>query len=133
MEYTVLVVEDESAVRSAMRLVLEESGHTVIEASDGTTGLELVRTARGPLVVVLDLMLPGMTGIEVLHAASQVPDIAVRAVFVITSVSRAFTIPDLGKYLHGGYLTVLPKPFAIDALLACVDEAGHHLGTLASE
>jgi two-component system chemotaxis response regulator CheY len=123
----VLVVEDDAAVRNAMRLVLEEAGHTIVEAADGKTGLELLRASPELLVIVLDLMLPRMTGIEVLHAAGHIPNIATRAAFVVTTVSRAFSSPDLAKYLHGGYLAVLPKPFDIEDLVACAEEAGRQL------
>jgi DNA-binding response OmpR family regulator len=123
----VLIVEDDAAVRNAMVLVLEEVGHTVVEAADGKAGLELLQASPEPLVVVLDLMLPRMTGIDVLHATGHIPDVATCAAFIITTVSRAYSIADVAKYLHGGYLTVLPKPFDIDELVAYVKEAGRHL------
>ncbi len=129
--YSVLIVEDDAPVRNAIRFVLVEAGHQVLEAPDGMAGLGMLRQASQPLVVVLDLMTPQMTGIELLQTVGREPDIARRTAFVITSAARAFTIPDLAKYLHGGYLTVVPKPFDLDELASCVEEAAHHLGARA--
>jgi len=59
----VLVVDDMPAVTALLRVALEDSGHTVVEASDGDACLDLVR--REPFdVVVVDMMMPGMDGIE---------------------------------------------------------------------
>ncbi len=60
----VLVVDDDETVREVVRRYLTRDGHEVLEASDGVTGLELART-RQPDLVVLDLMLPKMDGLEV--------------------------------------------------------------------
>lgn len=60
----VLVVDDDETVREVLRRYLTRDGHEVLEAADGVTGLELAR-ARHPDLLVLDLMLPGMDGLEV--------------------------------------------------------------------
>ena len=60
----VLVVDDDDTVREVLRRYLTRDGHEVIEAADGITGLGLVRSQH-PDLVVLDLMLPGMDGLEV--------------------------------------------------------------------
>lgn len=63
-EQTVLVVDDEEAIAEAVRARLESEGLNVVVAGDGAGALELARQHR-PDVVVLDLMLPGMDGLEV--------------------------------------------------------------------
>ena len=60
----VLVIEDERDIRELVRVNLEAEGFQVLEAGDGELGLSLVKTER-PAVVVLDLMLPGLSGLEV--------------------------------------------------------------------
>jgi DNA-binding response OmpR family regulator len=60
----VLVVDDDDTVRDVLRRYLARDGHEVIEAADGITGLNLVRSQQ-PDLLVLDLMLPGMDGLEV--------------------------------------------------------------------
>jgi DNA-binding response OmpR family regulator len=60
----VLVVDDDDTVREVLRRYLTRDGHEVLEAADGITGLNLVRSHR-PDLLVLDLMLPGMDGLDV--------------------------------------------------------------------
>jgi DNA-binding response OmpR family regulator len=63
-ERTILVVEDEEAIAEAVRARLMAEGYRVLVASDGPDGIRAVRAER-PDLVVLDLMLPGMDGLEV--------------------------------------------------------------------
>ncbi len=63
---TILLVEDEPVFRLIYRGVLQNAGYTVIEAPDGQTGWEMIRE-RKPDLVLLDLILPRMSGHEVLH------------------------------------------------------------------
>ena len=60
----VLVVDDDDTVREVLRRYLTRDGHQVLEAADGVTGLNLVRSQQ-PDLLVLDLMLPRMDGLEV--------------------------------------------------------------------
>jgi phosphate regulon transcriptional regulator PhoB len=60
----VLIVEDEKDIRDLVRYNLEEEGFAVIEASDGEVGLNLATRER-PTLIILDLMLPGLSGLEV--------------------------------------------------------------------
>jgi two-component system phosphate regulon response regulator PhoB len=64
MAETVLVVEDEVDILEVLQYNLEGNGYHVITAKDGPTALEAVRT-RKPSIIVLDLMLPGYSGLEV--------------------------------------------------------------------
>jgi CheY-like chemotaxis protein len=63
---TILLVEDEPVFRLIYRGVLQNAGYTVIEAPDGQTGWEMIRQQK-PDLVLLDLILPRMSGHEVLH------------------------------------------------------------------
>ncbi|WBO61514.1 response regulator transcription factor [Streptomyces camelliae] len=77
----VLLIEDDPAVREGARLALRRQGHEVAAAETGEEGLGRLRSFR-PDVVVLDLMLPGVSGLEVcrrIRADSQVPIIMVTA------------------------------------------------------
>ena len=77
----VLVVDDDDTVREVLRRYLTRDGHEVLEAADGITGLTLVRT-ENPDLLVLDLMLPGMDGLEVcreIRRTSTVPVIMLTA------------------------------------------------------
>ncbi|MEV7222937.1 response regulator transcription factor [Streptomyces sp. NPDC093681] len=77
----VLIVEDDRAVRDGLLLALRRQGHEVAAAATGEDGLEQLRTFR-PEAVVLDLMLPGMSGLEVcrrIRAHDQLPIIMATA------------------------------------------------------
>jgi DNA-binding response OmpR family regulator len=64
MKPNVLVVDDDASIRQLVRLYLEREGHRVAEAPDGTTALQLAAATRFDLVL-LDVMLPGVDGLEV--------------------------------------------------------------------
>jgi DNA-binding response OmpR family regulator len=77
----VLVVDDDATVRDVLRRYLSRDGHEVLEAADGPTGLRRAQAER-PDLVVLDLMLPGMDGLDVcreLRRTSSVPVIMLTA------------------------------------------------------
>ena len=71
-EQTVLVVDDEEAIAEAVRARLESEGYRVVVAADGPQAIELHAEQR-PDLVVLDLMLPGMDGLEVCKEIQQRP------------------------------------------------------------
>ena len=81
MERQVLVVDDEPQIRAVLRAYLEADGFSVTEAGTGGDALRLVRS-EGPSLVLLDVRLPDVDGIEVLRTLrqdSQVPVILVTA------------------------------------------------------
>jgi len=107
----VLVIEDDPASRSAIVKSLREMRHTVFEAADGVTGLQIAQTE--PLdAVVLDLMLPRMDGIRLLtelRRTSRVP---------VIIVSGRRTEDDRVEALDLGADDYLTKPFTVRELLA---------------
>src|SRR5215472_3968619 len=99
---TVLVIDDEDPIRNVVRITLQEAGYTVLEAPDGRrVELELLRTSDSPLVILLDLMMPGMSGIELLRAVVANPPLNTHHAYIIFSAARAFTAPTLHFYLPG--------------------------------
>lgn len=107
----VLVIEDDTASRLAIVEALRESQHTVFEAADGVTGLELARAE--PLdAVVLDLMLPRMDGIRLLAELRRTNRVPV----VVVSARR--TEDDRVEALDLGADDYLTKPFTVRELLA---------------
>ena len=106
-----LVIEDDSASRSAIAKALRESRHTVFEAADGVAGLEIAATE--PLdAVVLDLMLPRMDGIRLLTKLRQTNRVPV----IIVSARQ--TEDDRVEALDLGADDYLTKPFTARELLA---------------
>jgi CheY-like chemotaxis protein len=81
---SILVVDDDPAVRQLMRRILEKEGHTVIEAENGRRGLE--RLAKGiPSLILLDLMMPEMDGFEFLTRFRANPRFSETPVIVLTA------------------------------------------------
>jgi DNA-binding response OmpR family regulator len=70
---TVLVVDDDAQIRNLLRLYLERGGHRVAEAADGHEALERARSAK-PDLVLLDVMLPGVDGLEICRRIREVAD-----------------------------------------------------------
>jgi len=110
---TVLVVEDESAVRSFTSMVLKRSGYQVIEASNGEEALSLSRGHLGEIqLLVTDMVMPGMGGRQVAEALeTQRP--AMRVLYVSGYTENA--IAKRGSL--GADLPFLQKPFTMEALL----------------
>jgi DNA-binding response OmpR family regulator len=110
--FKVLVVEDDPQITRVLRLELEHEGYLVDTASDGLSGLE--KALKEPDLVILDLMLPKMDGLEVctrVRAKSRVP------IIMLTAKDR---VPDRVSGLDLGADDYLTKPFFIEELLARV-------------
>jgi DNA-binding response OmpR family regulator len=108
--YKILVVEDDAQILRVLELELKHEGYEVETARDGLAGLE--RALKEPDLVVLDLMLPKLDGMEVcarIRAKSSVP------IIMLTAKDR---IPDRVAGLDHGADDYLTKPFSIEELLA---------------
>jgi two-component system alkaline phosphatase synthesis response regulator PhoP len=110
---TVLVVDDEPAIRELVRFALEREGFQVEMAADGWEGLNLARTQK-PDLVVLDLMLPGLSGEEVCRALRAETDIPVLMLTARKEESDRIAGLELGA---DDYVT---KPFSPRELTARV-------------
>jgi two-component system, OmpR family, phosphate regulon response regulator PhoB len=113
---SILIVEDHPTMRDAMRLVLEEDGHQVEEASDGEAGIAMVRD-RAPDVVLLDLNIPVVSGADVLETLKSDPATSEVLVVVVTATGEEGRRKALSKGADG-YIT---KPFSPLALLRTVE------------
>ncbi|HEX7484908.1 MAG TPA: response regulator, partial [Vicinamibacterales bacterium] len=111
---SILVVEDESKVARAVRDGLKTEGYDVTLAVTGVEGL-LATRARGFDLVVLDLMLPGRNGLEILSALRDAGDAT--PVLILTARD---TVLDRVAGLDAGADDYLVKPFAFAELLARV-------------
>ena len=76
MASTILILEDDPHTVEVVQLYLRRDGHNVLSAPDGIAGLSLAREAQ-PDLIVLDLMLPGMDGIEVCRALRRESDVPI--------------------------------------------------------
>ena len=113
----ILLVEDEAKVASFIRRALEEESYAIDVCADGTQGLELAREAKDGRydLIILDLMLPGLSGLEILKALRKQQ---IRApVLILTARSQ---VDQKVNGLDAGADDYLTKPFAIEELLARV-------------
>jgi heavy metal response regulator len=110
----ILVVEDEPKVASFIRRALEEETYSVDAATNGSDGLELARSNSYD-VVILDLMLPGLPGMDVLKAIR-----AARLKVPVLILTARSQVDQKVTGLDAGADDYLTKPFSIDELLARV-------------
>ncbi len=109
---TILIIEDDASIRAGLRMNLTRAGYTVREASDGHAGLRALAEAR-PDLVVLDLMLPGVDGLEVLRQVREKDGaLPVLILSALGNEEHKVNGLDLGA---NDYLT---KPFSVAELLA---------------
>ncbi len=122
-----LVVDDDQDTRDVLRLLLEDAGYAVTEAVDGFQTLDLLQASDTPMVVVLDLDLPGLDGIGVLHAVARDARLAARHAFVLLTAvqhNRYQAAADVCETLS---VPLILKPFNMDTLLDAVATAARHL------
>jgi CheY-like chemotaxis protein len=123
----ILVVDDDAATRDAIRWVLAEDGHEVVEAADGRLALATMRASRHPLVVLLDLLMPGMSGIAVLREVAADESLRSRHAVVLMTASPPAPNSAVAAVLAQLGASAVDKPFNIDDLLAAVAQAARKL------
>ena len=109
----ILVVDDDARLAASLQRALAYEGHTVEVAADGPSALVAARD-RPPDLVVLDVMLPGLDGVEVCRRLRQGSDVP------ILMLTARDAISDRVSGLDAGADDYLVKPFAYDELLARV-------------
>jgi two-component system phosphate regulon response regulator PhoB len=113
----IVLIEDDAWIRTFLRDALSDSGYAVAEAADGRTGIRLVREYQ-PDVILLDLAMPEVTGIDVLHELRRRPATRDVPVLILSAYRSVLPGSDAERVA-----AVLQKPIDIDDLLARVDEA----------
>jgi two-component system phosphate regulon response regulator PhoB len=112
----ILVVEDDPDVRECLREVLEDAGYVVTTAHDGDEALARLAQPPRPAVMLIDFVMPGMSGQELIRACGASPELAEIPVVIIS-----------GQRFHELEVTAahgfLPKPFAGDEVLEAIARA----------
>jgi DNA-binding response OmpR family regulator len=115
----ILVVEDETQIADMISFKLSNAGHKVVRAPDGEQAM-IVANKEMPDLILLDVMMPGLGGVEVLRRLKNDP--ALRAVPVIM-VSAKGHERDVLSGLRGGAIDYIVKPFSLKELSARVELA----------
>lgn len=108
----ILYIEDNETNRLLVRRILMVEDYEVIEAADGPTGLELLKTVR-PDLILMDMNLPDVDGYEMTRRIREVPDY--NAIPIIAMTANVM-MGDREKTLQAGCDGYIPKPIDVDAL-----------------
>lgn len=112
----VLIIDDDVDILAALAMTLQSEGHTVRSAGNGREALDALQAGFRPDVIVLDLMMPVMNGLElleVLRADGRWSNVPV----VVVSANRGYSHEDLGV------VRMLRKPFELDDLFGAINAA----------
>jgi CheY-like chemotaxis protein len=116
---TVLIADDEPSMRLLVHATIESDDYIVVEASDGADAWDMIQTHK-PSLVLLDVQMPGRTGLEVLRALKSDPGLSATKVILLTSKAQE---SDVEAGLIAGADFYLTKPFSPLDLLTRVEEA----------
>ena len=100
---TILIVDDDPSTRFVLRLILEREGYKVLEAGNGAAALDMIRPDPLPDIVMTDLMMPVMTGVELVRRLRSDPRTAKVPIVVVSSN------PDAAQSLEVN--AIVTKPF----------------------
>ena len=116
----VLVVEDDPDQRDAVTLALEGEGYRVVHAATGLEALDLLHGGTRPCLILLDLMMPEMDGVQFRGEQLKSDELARIPVVVLSAFGQATR----AKYLR--VAEYLRKPVELDQLLAVVERVSQH-------
>ena len=115
----VLVVEDDQDIRALLEVRLRAAGHRVVGASSGEEALTVIADRGAPEVMVSDVSMPGLTGLELLERLRQQPSFGDVPVIFLSGRVQPQDIA-AGQALGATYLT---KPVVLSALCAAIERA----------
>lgn len=126
----VLVVDDDPTIRETITFVLSDAGYETLEAADGAAALDILRNSSDHLVVVLDLIMPGLSGFGILTRGALSKHPASRHSYIVCT-AQASSPERIGTHfadlLQRLNIPFLARPFDMDALLQAVEESSRHL------
>jgi CheY-like chemotaxis protein len=116
---TVLIADDEPAMRMLLAATIESDAYQVVEARDGNEAWTMIKQHK-PALVLLDVQMPGRTGLEILASIKSDPSLKATRVILLTAKALA---SDVKGGLDAGADLYLTKPFSPLELLTRVEEA----------
>jgi DNA-binding response OmpR family regulator len=119
---TILVIDDDLDLQQMLRLMLQRGGYKVITTGDGPDGLSKAAALK-PDMAIVDVMMPGMNGYQVVRKMREDPELAHMAILILTA--RAQPV-DREAAIAAQADDYMPKPFAPNELLAKVNELMTH-------
>ena len=122
-DWKVLFVDDEAGIRKVMSIALADAGYSVFTAEDGETGIHLCRD-RSPEIVITDIRMPGMDGLELLRRIKE--EDPEKEVIVVTAYGEMETAIQALQLDASDFIT---KPINTDALFIALDRAKERFST----
>jgi DNA-binding response OmpR family regulator len=116
---TVVIADDEPSMRMLVHATIESDDYKVIEAGDGDQAWGLIQQYK-PALVLLDVQMPGRSGLEILRSIRTHPELAGTRVILLTAIDRE---SDIEAGLMAGADFYLTKPFSPLDLITRVEEA----------
>jgi len=116
---TVLIADDEPNMRLLVTATIEADSYEVIEAADGQEAWELIQKHH-PQLTILDMQMPGKTGIEIVRAIRADPELRRTRVIMLTAKAQQ---SDIARGIEAGVDVYLTKPFSPLELLSAVEQA----------
>lgn len=120
---TVLIVEDNEDIRDAIRELLEDEAYAVLEASDGLSGLAVLRLSQVALVVLVDYIMPRMDGFAMLRTVAQDAQLLARHTFILLTANDDRLPDGFERLLTTMRTPIVGKPFELQELVQTVDAA----------
>lgn len=115
----ILVVDDSQMVRKKLRAALETSGHSIIEAVDGIEGLAKMKENQGIQLVLADVNMPNMNGVDMCIKMRENKDFDNIKVFMLTAESS----PEMkAKVANAKVSAWIMKPYDIDKILSAIEK-----------
>ena len=118
MNQTVLIADDEPNIVVSLEFMMKREGYRVLVARDGNEALAAIRRDR-PALVLLDGMMPGMSGFEVCEAVRADPDLSAVRIVMLTAKGRE---TDVARGMGAGADAYVIKPFSTRDLVEKVRE-----------
>lgn len=109
----ILIIDDEPAIAMVLKELLSEEGYEIIVASNGLTGLQILKEGPPPEIILMDLLMPEMGGRDIVNAIRAIPDLAMIPIILLTGA-----MPNPSDYPpEGSYQEIINKPFEIEDLI----------------
>ena len=119
--HKILVIDDSRVIRNMVRDMLPTANFEVVEAADGIKGLEMVQQQK-PWMIMLDFLLPRMSGFEVYEALQQSPELS-RIPLVLMSGRKEEVTSKISEPFEEKYIVFIEKPFEQKQLITAIKRA----------
>jgi len=119
--HKILVIDDSRVIRNMVRDMLPTANFEVVEAADGIKGLEMVQQQK-PWMIMLDFLLPRMSGFEVYEALQQSPELS-RIPLVLMSGRKEEVTSKISEPFEDKYIVFIEKPFEQKQLITAIKRA----------